>query len=178
MSEFDKIYRDTYENTLRYVVSHCKNIEDVNDIIQEIYFSFNEALKKNPKINDPKNYIMGIAKKKVNDYYRGIYRFKGLKIPLLLQKDGQTYDLSDEYATNYNLEDTVLSLLELKKILKKINKKDSLRVKIFYMYYYYEWTFKEIAQELNMNESTVKNKLYQTLREVQRDYKKEGEVHV
>ena len=38
--------------------------------------------------------------------------------------------------------------------------------KIFYFYFYLELTIREIASELQLNESTVKNYLYRTIKEI------------
>ena len=42
LDEFSKIYDETYNDVLRYVVCKCSNISDVEDIIQNIYFYMNE----------------------------------------------------------------------------------------------------------------------------------------
>jgi len=42
------------------------------------------------------------------------------------------------------------------------------------LYFYFEMTHKEIAEELNVNESYVKNCLYRTLKEI----RKEMDEHV
>ena len=34
---FEKFYDDTYKSVLKYTICHCNNLEDVNDIIQDIY---------------------------------------------------------------------------------------------------------------------------------------------
>ena len=36
LDEFSKIYDETYNDVLRYVVCKCSNISDVEDIIQNI----------------------------------------------------------------------------------------------------------------------------------------------
>ncbi len=35
----DDIYNETYDDILKYVVIHAKSLDDVNDLIQNIYFS-------------------------------------------------------------------------------------------------------------------------------------------
>ena len=75
LDEFSKIYDETYNDVLRYVVCKCSNISDVEDIIQNIYL---DVYKKLPNIS--KSYIMGISKNKVNDYYRYNYKRKILEM--------------------------------------------------------------------------------------------------
>ena len=75
--KFNKIYNDTYQDIVKYVVCSCKKIDDVSDIVQNIYL---EVLKKINKKEIDKNYLMGIAKHKIKDYYRFRYRKKEISI--------------------------------------------------------------------------------------------------
>ena len=68
LKEFEKIYEDTYPTILKYLISKCPNLDDVNDMIQEIYLDLYQILKKNKKINDKKAFILGIAKNKLKKY--------------------------------------------------------------------------------------------------------------
>ena len=45
--DFNQIYKETYPVVSKYVVCHCKNIEDVKDILQEIYLHVYKQLQKN-----------------------------------------------------------------------------------------------------------------------------------
>ena len=55
LSIFDKLYYDTYPEVLKYIVINCSNIEDVKDIIQNVYL---EVLKK--LNNNMKKYLIGV----------------------------------------------------------------------------------------------------------------------
>lgn len=35
LKDFEKIYEETYDKTLKYIVCKCSNIEEVNDLIQD-----------------------------------------------------------------------------------------------------------------------------------------------
>ena len=35
LEQFNRIYDESYDNTLKFIVCKCSNMEDVNDIIQE-----------------------------------------------------------------------------------------------------------------------------------------------
>lgn len=43
---FEEIYNSTYKNTLKYIIVHCNNMDDVNDIIQDTYTEFYKKLQK------------------------------------------------------------------------------------------------------------------------------------
>lgn len=74
LNQFNLLYEDTYSNVSKYVICKCSRLEDVEDILQNIYFAVYQNLSKN--INVTKEYILGIAKNKVKDYYRFKYKEK------------------------------------------------------------------------------------------------------
>ena len=39
LNEFNEVYDKTYDAVVKYVVCKCNNIDDVNDIIQDIYIA-------------------------------------------------------------------------------------------------------------------------------------------
>lgn len=39
-NSFDKIYKETYRNVLKYVICNCSNLEDVKDIVQMFILKF------------------------------------------------------------------------------------------------------------------------------------------
>ena len=47
LREFDSIYNETFNEIKRYVILKCKNIADVEDILQNIYADAYKKLKKN-----------------------------------------------------------------------------------------------------------------------------------
>ena len=59
LNKFDKLYNESYKNVLKYGICNCSNMEDVKDIVQNVYV---DLLKKINKLNiDNGNaYVMGI----------------------------------------------------------------------------------------------------------------------
>ena len=43
LNKFDKLYNESYKNILKYVICNCSNVEDVEDIVQNVYV---DLLKK------------------------------------------------------------------------------------------------------------------------------------
>ena len=58
LKTFDDIYHETYQNVLKYVVLNCNNIDNVQDIIQNIYLEVLKILKTKKDITLTKEYIM------------------------------------------------------------------------------------------------------------------------
>ena len=163
---FEKIYQDTYPFISKYVVLHCKNIEDVKDILQDIYL---EVYKKIDKQDINIKYIYGIARNKINDYYR--FKFK-YHIVSLFEKNEDDLEYIDTIPDEKDLERSIFLNIESEQIWEYLKSKKVIISKIFYLYYYLECTILEIALELNISESNVKNYIYRTLKELKSKYER------
>lgn len=152
LDKFDVVYNESYKDISRYVVLNANNISDVKDILQNIYL---EVYKNIDKVSD-KNYVFGIAKNVLKKYYR--FKF--------LRKDDT--EITDNIKSNINLEKTVMDKFDTEIVWKYLKKKNNNIAKIIYLYYYEDFTIKEIANSLNLTESNVKNYIYRTLKELRR----------
>ena len=152
LDKFDVVYNESYKDISRYVVLNANNIGDVKDILQNIYL---EVYKNIDKVSD-KNYVFGIAKNVLKKYYR--FKF--------LRKDDT--EITDNIKSNINLEKTVMDKFDTEIVWKYLKKKNNNIAKIIYLYYYEDFTIKEIANSLNLTESNVKNYIYSTLKELRR----------
>ena len=63
LKEFEEIYKQTYKQTLKYIICKCNNLEDVNDIIQDTYVELYKKLKKEKEvvIDNINEYIIVIS---------------------------------------------------------------------------------------------------------------------
>lgn len=152
LEKFDEVYNESYKDISRYVVVSSNNIGDVQDILQNIYL---EVYKNIGKVKD-KNYVFGIAKNVMKKYYR----FKFMK------KDEEV--IYDNISDNINLEKSVMEKFDTELVWNYLNKKSENVSKIMYLYYYEDFTIKQIADTLNLTESNVKNYIYRTLKELRR----------
>lgn len=164
LEQFNRIYDETYNNTLKFIVCKCSNMEDVNDIIQETYLEIYNSIKKSRPINDYNKYILGIAKNKIRKYYGLIYRFKELSFS---SNDNNDIELFNNIKSDVDIEKIVIETLDVENIWKYLKTKKINIQKIFYLYYQLGLTIREIANDLNVNESYTKNCLYRTLKELQ-----------
>ena len=164
LKQFNSIYDKTYNQVLKYIVCKGSNIEDVNDIIQEVYLEVYKTIDKNKKIDDFEKYIIGIARNKVKKHYTLLYRLQ--TIPLFNNKNEDTY-LIDTLKSDINIEKIIIQSDNLEKIWNYLKTKRIIIQKIFYLYYELDLTIKDIKEELNVGESYIKNCLYRTLKELQ-----------
>lgn len=156
LKKFDKLYDETYKDISRYVVCNCSNIDDVKDILQNIYM---EVYKKIDVIED-KKYIIGIAKNKIYKYYRFNYKHKIIDF---FRSDDEIYE---NIPSNYNLEKSCFLKFDTDIVWNYLKKKPVIISKIVYLYYYEGMNLKEISECLNIPLSNVKNYLYRTLKEL------------
>lgn len=164
IDKFEKVYNDTYNRTLKYIVIKCNNIEDINDIMQDTYLELLNKMKRNKleKVENIENYILGIATNIIKRHYtkkkkENIISYDGEDniTELLIQDD---FDLEESIITKYNID----------KVWEYIKNKELITIKIFYLYFGLGLKISEIAQELGAGESYIKNKIYRTLKELKK----------
>lgn len=172
MKKFNEIYNETYSFLKKYIDYHCKDEEDSHDLLQETYIALYEALYLNKNITNEKKYILGIAKRKIKDYYRKQYKEKKIKSIMVFSLGDNKYNLIDYIPSNLNVEKELINNIDLNYIFKKIKERDPLSIKIFFMYFYYGKSIKSIASNLHISESMVKNRLYRTINFLKRNREK------
>ena len=144
------------------MVCNCNYIEDVKDIIQNIYMA---VFKKIERI-ESKEYILGIAKNKTKDYYRFKYRSKIVDI--------NDDVIKEVVPDDFDLEQSVFLKYDAEKVWEYLTKKPVTVAKVFYLYFYSQMTIRDISRELDMTESNVKNYIYRNLKELNKYLQKEG----
>lgn len=159
---FKDIYLNTYNNILKYIICRCSNLDDVNDILQETYTEFYSILcrKKSIKTKNIENFLIGIAKNKIKKYYKS----KTIKFE----------EFQDTFFDNSEIdscEELIFTKDEIENIWEFL-KKDTIKAKIFYLYYYCDMTFKEISKELQLKESTIKSIFYRTLDKIKKKFER------
>ena len=113
------------------------------------------------------SFICGIAINIIKRYYH-----KKNKIVTLLNNDEEN-DIFNSIPDDYNIEEKLITKENAERIWKYIENKDIDTIKIFYLYFRFDEKILDIAKELNLNESTVKNKIYRTLKEIKKNFEKE-----
>ena len=170
LRKFNDVYNKTYNCVLKYVVSKCSNIDDVNDIIQEIYLEVYNMINKKKSIDNLDKYIIGIAKNKIKKYYGLLYKIRTVS---LFKTRDDDFDLLDNIKSNINIEEIILKDYDIDIIWNYLKSKKAVIQKIFYLYYELDLTIKEISNELKVGESYIKNYLYRTLKELQDLFRKD-----
>lgn len=164
--DFENIYQRTYDNTLKFIVIKCNNIDDINDIIQDTYIElYHKLQRKNIDVENEKSYIVGIAKNIIKRHYRKV-KSKSNEVFI---NEYENIEISEDI----NIEDDFITQENAKDVWKYIENKDIITTKVFYLYYILGYKIDEIANEMNLNLSNVKSRIYRNLREMKKLFGKE-----
>lgn len=166
LKQFDLVYENTYLDVSKYVVCKCSKPDDVEDILQNIYLAVFKAIIR--KTNVTKTYLMGIAKHKVNDYYR--FKYKEKITSLFSSKDDS--EIINNIQANVDIESSLLDKYDSDFVWEYLKDKKVIIFKVFYLYFKLEMSIKEIAKSLNLTESNVKHYLYRTIRRTETQNRK------
>lgn len=164
---FIALYHATYPSIVKYITSKCKNIDEVPDIIQRTYLNYYERLRKHGSPDDPKKYLFKIAKSELTQHYLFLGKHKH-DIPVF----SKTADDQDFEAMEALLERDIPAEthLDTDEMWRYIKSQDPLTVKIFILYFHYDEKLADIAKFLDINESTIKSRLYRTIEKMREKF--------
>lgn len=168
--DFKTIYTNTYNKTLKFIIVKCNNIDDINDIIQDTYLELLKVLKQKKILELEKvdNFILGIANNIIKRHYRKVSK----KNNIFYYTNNEQEEFEDIKAP-FDLEQDFITKENMKEVWEYIKSKDLEIAKIFYLYFSLGLKISEIANELNLKESNVKNKIYRTLKELKKYLRKD-----
>jgi len=166
---FEEIYNKTKERVYKYIAAGCCKLGDIDDIYQNTYISIYNTLCRGENIREPEAFAIHVAKRELGRYY-GLMKRIGCSLRSALPTGGER-DTQD--TESYQIEDSIADKVLAEEIEKLLSKKDIVTQKIFFLYYYLGMTLGEIAESMGIGESKVKRKLYSTLEQLRRLYRKE-----
>lgn len=172
-SYFNKTYDSLYQKVTSFVIAKCSNIVDVEDIVQEVFIELYDLVNKKGTayITNPEALVMQITKFKLHKHYRSGEKRKYL-IPFYNNnEEGEEYEIP--LPIDIEIDDNLINNETLSEVWKILQEKSQDIQKIFGLYFYCDNTIKEISQYLELSESAVKHKLYRTLAEIRKIYKKD-----
>ena len=150
MREIERIV-ETYSDTLlRLAMHHVNNLAEAQDVVQDVYLKY---MKKHPAFNDfehEKAWLMRVCITRCKDYQRHWWQLKRSEAP---------NDIKDEDHSN----DFVL-LDEVKKL--NFHERNAI-----YLYYYEQYSVKEIAAIFETKENTVSSWLHRARKQLKEQLK-------
>jgi RNA polymerase sigma-70 factor (ECF subfamily) len=156
------------------VTAKCGNTEDISDIMQEIYLEvYSVILKKGADyVKNTDAFVYKVAKAKVYRHYTLAEKLRRF-IPMFAKnEDNEEVNVADMNLSDMNLEEDIANKLLFERIAEYISSKPDVVRRVFYLFYYCDFSITQIAKRLSMSESGVKNKLYRTVKELRELYGK------
>ena len=140
-------------------------MDDVNDMIQESYIELLKILQKNkmPEIQNIDTYLFGIANNVIKRHYQK--KKKENVVSFYFDREEES---KIEIKDDFDLEQSIITKENVAKIWEYVKQRDMEIAKIFYLYFALDLKIGEIAKELEITESKVKNKIYRTLKELKK----------
>ncbi len=163
--DFEEIYKNTYKQTLKFIIVKCNNIDDINDIIQDTYIELLKIIKKKQplEIDNLDSYILGIANNIIKRHY-----YKKKKENIVYYYSKYENDIELEIKDDFDLEQDIITKENVSQVWEYLKNKNIEVTKIFYLYFALGLKISDISKELEMTESNVKNKIYRTLKELKK----------
>jgi len=169
-SRFEEIYNSTSKKVLAFIISKCGRTADIDDIFQDTYLELHQVLCKRGAeyIQDETAFMLQIARRKVSKYYSLYQRLRMFVSAISTNEDGEEVDLTELEADSFLTEDFAVNQIMAEVVQQFLQQKPEEVKKIFYLFYDIGLTIPEIANELSIKESGVKNKLYRTIKELRK----------
>ncbi len=173
---FNGIYGETYPATARFVASKCGSVHDIADILQETYAEVYDTLLRRGA-EYPRNaaaFVRQVARTKVYRHYSLAERLR-LLVPLSVTDDeGDEIPITDFEPQQEDIEERLVDRLLIDGVWERLSHEPDDVQRIFYLFYELDRSIPEIATDLRMGRSNVKNKLYRTLKKLRTLYGKES----
>lgn len=165
---FEQIYHLTYNKVLFYVLAKCGRNPEIEDILQETYAELYQVLadKGSAYIAVPEAFVMQLARSRVYRYYSEKERIRAEDFTEMPEAAEENIDETLNYDRWKGWEDALIDKLTANEIMEYLSQKDELTREIFYQHYFEGKTLREIAESSGIKETTVKKRLYRTLKEI------------
>ncbi len=129
-----------------YICIHVKSSEDIQDIIQETMLSAWSNLKLFANNSSFKTWIIGIARRKIYDYYR--HKYKASAISIYDEEDGQP--AADE-------SDMLIEAIDVNNLVMNLS---STEQELVFLVFNAQMTYQEISEIAGIPVGTVKSRMH------------------
>lgn len=144
---FETIYSKYYRLVVFIIKKYLNNEEDIKDLAQIVFMKLYQSLNKIKDYNVLSSYISMIARNETINYVKKNKKYTQL------EHENQIFE-----------EHNIIFIPEFNSILKKEE------INIITLKIYYEYTFKEIGELLNLPSDTVASKYYKAIKELQKHF--------
>lgn len=164
--DFTAIYHATYTPLRKFILFKTNSIQDGEELIQNVYLDFYRYIVKEGKpVDNALAYLMGMAKHELGRYYKN-------KANEAITFDDEENNLLDQIPDDLDLESELLDALTIEEIWASIQKLSPLDQKILVGRYRFDLSYKEIAAQCEMPETTIKSRIYKSIETLKVKFKK------
>lgn len=152
---FERVYAETRDDLLRYLMLRTNAHPDAEDLFQEIYRRFYQRLSNGVlPILEPRRYLFAIAKKVLARHYRSTANRKAIEQPIPEETNVPSFDEP--------IEAHLLREEKKEAVWRILQNEPELSRRAFILFYGYDRSQAEIAEALGVSEEAVRQRLYRT----------------
>lgn len=148
-SKYNQMVQKYSDMVYRIAFSYMKNKEDSEDIYQNVFFKLLDCRRHFSDEEHEKRWLIRVTINECHSLYRSPWKKHR-------QECEDLNDLLEKQQVMGSFEQNMTRLEEVKDMLKCLPEKYSIAL---YLYYYEEYSTKEIAKILRKNESTIRTHL-------------------
>ena len=156
---FEEMYHDYFPKIYNYIFYRILSKEETEDLVSEVFFKVaRNAASFDPRKAGFSTWIYNIAKNTLTDHYRR-------KKPALVSGRQMQAEPAEEFETQLEQ----ISFEKRKVVFRELSTLKERERLIVYYKFFEEYTNRQIAAILDMNESTVGTVLSRTLKKLRTD---------
>ena len=159
MSELEKLLQENLVPLQRYVKFKINNKHDAEDIIQEVCLTATVKFESIKNVSAFKAWLIGIAHNKCNDYYR---------------QKAKNMDISLESLSESALSTGRFGITEQSIVRDTLDVIGDKEKQILYLYFFKNYSQKDIAKQLEIPIGTVKSRLHYAKAKFKQHYPHKG----
>jgi len=165
------LYENNYQRVYKTAFTIIQDAGLAEDVVQEVFyraFSSIDSIKDKNKFG---KWVCVIAVNISNNMLRQKIIHRNRNVPLY-DKDGNIQSCVIELTTLNNLEEAYEDKEEMQEILNCIDGLDTEEKQIIFLKFYEDFTYAQIAEQIQMKESAIKMKVLRAKAKIARKLKK------
>ena len=154
--EIERLINCYGDDVLRVAYLYVKDKHKAEDIFQEVFIKVFKKYDTFRGISSEKTWIMRITINVCKDYFKSFWI---KRVFLNSGKEDDKEELSEEHNAQ-SLDDTIIKSIESQELLYEVMNLPIKYKEVIILYYYQQFTNKEISEMLKLPEGTIRTRLF------------------